>query len=85
MQRKSFRAVKRVIPDVKFYIVGTNPTQEIKDLGIDDNIIVTGFVEDVRKYLAMATVSVAPLRIARGIQNKVLEAMAMGVPVVAHF
>ncbi len=75
-------AVKREVPDVKFYIVGTNPTREIKDLGIDDNIIVTGFVEDVRGYLAMATVSVAPLRIARGIQNKVLEAMAMGVPVV---
>ncbi|MCP4269406.1 MAG: TIGR03087 family PEP-CTERM/XrtA system glycosyltransferase [Candidatus Brocadiaceae bacterium] len=75
-------AVKREIPDVKFYIVGTNPTQEIKDLGVEDNVIVTGFVEDVRAYLAMATVSVAPLRIARGIQNKVLEAMAMGVPVV---
>lgn len=80
--KEVFPIVKGEIPDVKFYIVGTNPTQEIKNLGKDRNIIVTGFVEDVRKYLAMATVSVAPLRIARGIQNKVLEAMAMGVPVV---
>jgi glycosyltransferase involved in cell wall biosynthesis len=45
-------------------------------------VIVTGTVPDVRPYLVQATVSVAPFRLARGVQNKVLEAMAMGVPVV---
>lgn len=75
--------IKREIPEVKFYIVGNNPSYEIKKLAKDKNIFVTGFVEDIRPYLEKAAVCVVPLRIARGIQNKILEAMAMGVPVVA--
>jgi sugar transferase (PEP-CTERM/EpsH1 system associated) len=76
--------IKKEIPQVRFYIVGMNPVQKIRRLEKEDkNIVVTGFVEDTRQYLSKATVFVAPLRIARGIQNKVLEAMAMGIPVVA--
>ena len=51
--------------------------------GALDNITVTGFVDDIREYIAKADVCVAPLQIARGIQNKVLEAMAMGKAVVS--
>ncbi|MCW8886628.1 MAG: TIGR03087 family PEP-CTERM/XrtA system glycosyltransferase [Motiliproteus sp.] len=74
--------IKR-IPDCKFYIVGGNPTKEVKDLGHHKGIHVTGRVHDIRPYLAQSTVSIAPLQIARGIQNKVLEAMAMAKPIVA--
>jgi sugar transferase (PEP-CTERM/EpsH1 system associated) len=68
---------------LRFYIVGSNPSPVVKALAADPRIIVTGRVEDVRPYLAHARAAVAPLRVARGIQNKVLEAMAMGRPVVA--
>jgi len=68
--------------ELKFYIVGRNPVSTIKKLA-DSHVIVTGYVEDIRPYYQMATVYVAPLRIARGIQNKVLEAMAMAKPVVS--
>lgn len=74
--------IREDIPDVKFYIVGLAPTKAIQKLGKDKNIIVTGYVKDVRPYLQKASVCVVPLRIARGIQNKILEAMAMGLPVV---
>ncbi len=66
----------------RFAIVGRNPTEAVKALA-SDGVIVTGEVEDVRGWLAAASVAVAPLKLARGIQNKVLEAMAMGLPVVA--
>ncbi|MGB4499599.1 MAG: TIGR03087 family PEP-CTERM/XrtA system glycosyltransferase [Methylococcaceae bacterium] len=69
-------------PKVKFYIVGSKPTKDVLELA-NENVIVTGFVDDVRAYLSHAKLVVAPLRIARGIQNKVLEAMAMGKYVVA--
>ncbi|MGB9154789.1 MAG: TIGR03087 family PEP-CTERM/XrtA system glycosyltransferase [Alphaproteobacteria bacterium] len=65
-----------------FYIVGSNPDPDVQKLSAHDNVVVTGKVPDIRPYLAHASVSVAPLRIARGIQNKVLEAMAMARPVI---
>jgi len=65
-----------------FYIVGRSPTQAVLDLAGPD-VVVTGTVADVRPYLQHAAVVVAPLRVARGIQNKILEAMAMARPVVA--
>ena len=71
------------IPDIRFAIVGARPTPEVKRLAERQGIIVTGRVPDVRPWLAKASVVVAPLRIARGVQNKVLEAMAMARPVVA--
>ena len=64
-------------PDARFYIVGSKPTAAVRALGELAGITVTGRVEDVRPYLAHAHAVAAPLRIARGIQNKVLEALAM--------
>ena len=69
-------------PNARFYIVGRNPAAEVLALA-GDHIVVTGTVDDVRPYLQYAATVVAPLRIARGIQNKILEAMAMGRPVIA--
>jgi sugar transferase (PEP-CTERM/EpsH1 system associated) len=77
-----FCRVRDLVPNAHFYIVGRNPTRQVNELGKNTNVIVTGTVPDVRPYLVQATVSVAPFRLARGVQNKVLEAMAMGVPVV---
>jgi glycosyltransferase involved in cell wall biosynthesis len=65
------------------YIVGMDPTPAVRRLADGARVVVTGRVDDVRPFLDDAAVSVAPLRVARGLQNKVLEAMAMRVPVVA--
>jgi glycosyltransferase involved in cell wall biosynthesis len=59
-----------------------HPVKKIRKLA-SKNVIVTGYVPDIRSYVAHASVCVVPLRIAKGMQNKVLEAMAMEVPVVA--
>lgn len=67
---------------LRFYIVGRSPAPAVQALA-GDRVVVSGTVPDVRPYLRHAAVVVAPLRLARGIQNKVLEAMAMGLPVVA--
>ena len=75
-------AVRRQVPAATFAIVGSRPTRSVRRLAELPGVVVTGFVEDVRDWLARAQVCVAPLRIARGVQNKVLEAMAMGRPVV---
>lgn len=78
-----FPLVKQQCKDARFYIVGSKPTASVLQLAeADEAVIVTGRVDDVRSYVAHADVVVAPLRIARGIQNKVLEAMAMAKPVV---
>ncbi|MCC7014376.1 MAG: TIGR03087 family PEP-CTERM/XrtA system glycosyltransferase [Planctomycetes bacterium] len=69
-------------PEAHLSIVGSRPTPEVTALARHRGVHVTGFVDDPREYLGRAMVSVAPLRIARGIQNKVLEALAMGLPVV---
>lgn len=70
-------------PAPYFHIVGANPSPAVRVLAELPRVHVTGSVPDMRPYLAHAAVAVAPLRIARGIQNKVLEAMAMACPVVA--
>ena len=70
-------------PSLQFHIVGANPGSDVRRLANEPGVQVTGRVADVRPYVAHAALSVTPLRIARGIQNKVLEAMAMGRPVVA--
>lgn len=69
-------------PKTQFYIVGSNPNAKIQELERNKGINVTGFVKDIRPYYNNADVCVIPLRIARGIQNKVLEAMSMGKAVV---
>ena len=80
---KVWPLILKKIPDAQFYIVGGNPTKEIQALAKQNSIIVTGRVDDVRPYIKAANAVVAPLQIARGIQNKVLEAMSMSKPVVA--
>ena len=75
-------AIRATHPDTTFAIVGRNPTEAVSTLSALPGVQVTGAVDDVRTWLAGADVVVAPLRIARGIQNKVLEAMAMATPVV---
>lgn len=75
--------VRREIPGVELYIVGMDPAPAVRRLGDGGRVVVTGRVDDIRPYFEEAAVAVAPLRVARGLQNKVLEAMAMGVPVVA--
>jgi sugar transferase (PEP-CTERM/EpsH1 system associated) len=70
-------------PALKLVIVGAEPSRAIRALGELPGVTVTGSVPDVRPYLWASAVTVAPLRIARGTQNKILEAMAMGVPTVA--
>ena len=69
-------------PEVRFEIVGANPPAHIRALARIRGVSVTGTVPDVRPYVTRAALSVAPLEIARGTQNKILESMAMGVPVV---
>ncbi|HZO75485.1 MAG TPA: glycosyltransferase [Ktedonobacteraceae bacterium] len=70
-------------PGVRLTIVGNRPPQAVRELRADPRIAVTGFVPDIRPYLSRASVALAPLLVAAGIQNKVLEALAMGTPVVA--
>ena len=76
-------AIRARHPGLGFAIVGANPAPAVQKLAERPGIVVTGRVADVRPYLAHAALAVAPLRIARGTQNKVLEAMAMARPVVA--
>lgn len=78
-----FPLVRAQIHDARFYIVGSRPSAEVQALGQRDAITVTGAVPDVRPYVHYAAAAVAPLRIARGIQNKVLEALSMARPVIA--
>jgi sugar transferase (PEP-CTERM/EpsH1 system associated) len=77
-----FPQLRARFADVRFYIVGARPASAVQALAQLPGVVVTGTVPDVRPYIAHAQVAVAPLRIARGIQNKVLEAMAMATPVV---
>jgi sugar transferase (PEP-CTERM/EpsH1 system associated) len=69
--------------NVRFHIVGHKPTAAVRALDQCPGITVEGGVPDIRPYLKHASVAVAPLRLARGVQNKVLEALAMNLPVVA--
>ena len=74
--------IRQTMPAAQFHIVGASPSPKVRALTSIGGVFVTGRVPDVRAYVAHADASVAPMRIARGIQNKVLEAMAMGRPTV---
>jgi len=76
------RAVLPLVPSATFVVAGRSPLPSVRALA-GERVIVTGAVADMRSWLAAADIVVAPLRLARGIQNKVLEAMAMARPVVA--
>lgn len=81
--KEVFPRVREVCPKAAFYVVGSNPTLAVRRLADRPGVVVTGRVPDIRPYLAYARAAVAPLRLARGIQNKVLEALAMDRPVLA--
>ncbi len=70
-------------PTVRLQIVGASPTAAVRRLGELPGVVVTGAVADVRPYVRRSALTIAPLQIARGTQNKILESMAMGVPVIA--
>jgi len=74
--------IRHTMPAAQFHVVGASPSPKVEALTSIAGVFVTGRVPDVRAYVAHADASVAPMRIARGIQNKVLEAMAMGRPTV---
>ena len=75
--------IKEKIPDVKLYIVGMSPAKEILQLSADESVVVTGYVKDLRPYFSRAWVVVAPLKNNFGVKVRVLQAMAMGKPVVS--
>ncbi|HEU5227907.1 MAG TPA: glycosyltransferase, partial [Ktedonobacteraceae bacterium] len=70
-------------PGVKLVIVGSNPPASVRRLARDPRIEVTGYVTDMRSYIGRAQIAACPLPYAVGVQNKILEAMALGTPVVA--
>ena len=80
--REVFPRVKRQRPDATFKIIGSDPPEAVRKLGADPAVEVTGYMPDIRRHLAAAEVVVCPLAVGVGVQNKVLEAMAMGKPVV---
>jgi len=75
--------LKEKYPDVTFTVIGAEPPQSVRALDALPHITVTGTVDDIRPYVQQSHLMVAPLEIARGTQNKILEGMAMGVPVVS--
>jgi sugar transferase (PEP-CTERM/EpsH1 system associated) len=75
--------VRKGRPEVNLWIVGKDPTSQIKNLARDPAITVTGTVDDIRPYLRAASIAVAPIQYGAGIQNKILEAMACGAPVIS--
>jgi sugar transferase (PEP-CTERM/EpsH1 system associated) len=80
--KEIFPIVRAEVPQAKFHIVGADPPNEIIKLQNDQNIVVTGYVKDLRPFYNNANVMAAPMRFVAGVQNKILEAMAMEVPVV---
>jgi sugar transferase (PEP-CTERM/EpsH1 system associated) len=80
--REVLPKVRAQDPDLAFAIVGARPTAAVRQLAQLPGVIVTGSVPDVRPWIAHAVAAVAPLRIARGVQNKVLEGMSMARPVI---
>jgi len=77
-----FPIIREALPSATFTIVGNKPSRDVLALAKHEAVAVTGRVPDVRPYLSHAAVAVAPLRLARGVQNKILEGMAMAKPVV---
>jgi sugar transferase (PEP-CTERM/EpsH1 system associated) len=82
LAREIWPRVRRCCPEARLWIVGRSPTQLVRDLADDASIIVTGTVPDVNDYFRQMRMHVAPLRIARGVQMKVLAGMAAGRPCV---
>lgn len=77
-----FPGIKSKIPDAKLIVLGANPPEEIKKLHDGKNIRVLGYVEDIREWISKAKIMILPLDIAGGFRTRVVEVMAMGVPVI---
>jgi len=79
---KIFPMIRKEIPGVKFYIVGSSPSEKIQNLANDQDVVVTGYVEDIGSFYQKCSVFVAPILVGGGIIVKILNAMAAGRPVV---
>lgn len=79
--KEIFPMIKSKLPEIKFYIVGNNPTEKVKALK-SDQIIITGWVPDVKEYIDKCRVEVVPLRYGAGNKGKVGEALSSGIPIV---
>jgi glycosyltransferase involved in cell wall biosynthesis len=77
-----FPLIRRRVQNAKFYIVGSRPSDAVRELGRLDSVVVTGRVTDLRPWLARSAVFVAPIRLGMGMRGKIVEAMAMKRPVV---
>lgn len=77
-----FPLIKKEMPEVKFFIVGTEPSRRVRKLAKIKDVFVTGEVNNINEYVWNSAVSVAPMRVGAGIQDKILESMALGTPVV---
>jgi glycosyltransferase involved in cell wall biosynthesis len=80
--RSVFSRIRKVVPDINFYIVGGSPCERITDLASDPNVTVCGYVDDLLPLYLNADVSIAPMRVAGGVMCKILDAMAVGLPVI---
>ena len=74
--------IKKEISDIKVLIVGNSPPCSIKKLDNRKDVIVTGYVNDIREYLSKAYLMILPLEIGSGFRGRVIEVMAMGIPVI---
>jgi glycosyltransferase involved in cell wall biosynthesis len=81
--RSVFGRIRREVPGVKLHIVGGSPVDEVRRLATDPDVRVTGYVQDLSSYYLNCDVSIAPMRMGGGLQCKVLDAMAAGLPVIA--
>lgn len=80
--REVFGQIRSRVPGTELRIIGSNPAGTVQELAKIPGVTVTGFVPDVRPHLSDAAIAIAPLRLARGTQNKILECMGMGLPVI---
>ena len=84
MLKEMWMRIKQAIPNVHFYVIGQDPTKEILEYAKkDDAVTVTGFVEDIRPYVARSAVYVVPIRVGGGTRLKVLDALAQGKAIVS--
>ncbi|MBV6421889.1 MAG: hypothetical protein DAHOPDDO_03177 [Ignavibacteriaceae bacterium] len=80
--KEIFPLILREVPEAKFFIVGQNPPAKVRSLA-SQNIIVTGFVEDIKSEYLKSNVNVAPMRFGAGTLNKIIESLVLGVPIIA--
>ena len=80
--QKIFQMLKSKYQDLKFYIIGTNPTEKVKNLENEDGVIVTGYIENPYEIVRKCKAMVVPIRNGAGMQNKILESMVVGTPTV---